>query len=287
MAGDLRSRTVYSDNLNLGRLALVFAALALVFVVVLGSAPLKPYFAEWRSVQVRYNEAARASGSAVIPIGVKQIWKPELGIADRCVTCHIGMGAGSAIGGDRLFREHPPIPHDPKQFGCTVCHGGQGRATTTDAAHGHVSHWDEQMLEPRHLSAGCATCHDQVPSAPLRELSAGLRLIESLDCLSCHKLDGRGRGNAPDLTAVGMRAYPADWHERHLARHTQRESPEWVAAYGPVDAPDLAVIDAALRACRHGARGRARSLAMSADASAVTSWKAAEATKAWRSIRSA
>ena len=247
MGDDFRNQTVISGSLKLGRLALVFAVLSFAFVLVLASAPLRPYLAEWRSVQSRYNEMARSAGSPPVALSIKQIWKPQLGIADRCVTCHLGMGAAPAIGGDRLFREHPPVPHDPKQFGCTVCHGGQGRATARDDAHGFVSHWDEQMLDRNDLAAGCAACHDRVPVVPLRELMAGLRTIESLDCLSCHELDGRGRGLAPDLTTAGMRTFPADWHARHLLRHERRESPEWIASYGPINPADLAVIDAVLR----------------------------------------
>ena len=247
MGDDFRSRTVYASGLNLGRLALVFAALSLVFVAVLASAPLKPYFSEWRSVQGRYNAAARAAGAPPVAIGIKQTWRPSLDVADRCISCHLGMGAAPAVAGDALFREHPPIAHDPKQFGCTVCHGGQGRATTKDAAHGFVSHWDEQMLDRRDLSAGCASCHDAVPAAPLTQLTAGLRRIESLDCLACHKLDGRGRGQAPDLTGVGLRAIRADWHTRHLERHQLRESAEWTTSYGPIEPADLATIEGALR----------------------------------------
>ena len=247
MGDDFRTRTVRASSLNLGRLVLVFAALTVVFVAVLASAPLKPYFSEWRSVQARYNAAARAAGAPPVAIGIKQIWRPSLDVADRCISCHLGMGAAPAVAGDALFREHPPIAHDPKQFGCTVCHGGQGRATTKDAAHGFVSHWDEQMLERRDLSAGCATCHDAVPDAPRRYMTAGLRLIESLDCLACHKLDGRGRGAAPDLTAAGLRGIRADWHAGHLQRHQRRESAEWAASYGPIAPDDLAAIEVALR----------------------------------------
>jgi cytochrome c oxidase cbb3-type subunit 3 len=243
---DFRGRTILPADLKLGRLALVFVALSLAFVMVLASAPLRPYFAEWRTQQSRYNELAAAAGSTPVSIGIKQIWKPQLGIADRCVTCHLGMGAAPAVGGDPLFREHPPVPHDPKQFGCTVCHGGQGRATTKEAAHGFVSHWDEQMLDKRDLSAGCATCHDVVPDASRPGIAHGLRLIESLDCLSCHKLEGRGRGDAPDLTAVGMRAFPDDWHARHLARHERRESPAWLTSYGPIAPGDLRSIQSVL-----------------------------------------
>lgn len=263
MDNDFRSRTVRPAKLNLGRLAVVFAALSFVFVLVLASAPLRPYFAEWRGVQARYNNLARAAGSAPVTVGIKQIWRPQLGIADRCVSCHLGMGAAPTVAGDALFREHPRVPHDPKQFGCTVCHAGQGRATTKDAAHGFVSHWDEQMLDRRDLSAGCATCHDRVPVAPLRTITTGLGLIDRFDCLSCHTMDGRGRGQAPDLSAVGKREWRADWHARHLSRHARRESPVWVANYGPISAADVDVINALLRTrVGMGRVVQARALAM-------------------------
>jgi cytochrome c oxidase cbb3-type subunit 3 len=247
VADDFRSYTVRASSLNLGRLAIVFAVLSLVFVAVLASAPLKPYFSEWRSVQARYNEAAESAGAAPVAIGIKQIWRPKLDIADRCISCHLGMGAAAAVAGDALFREHPRTPHDTKEFGCTVCHGGQGRATTKEAAHGFVSHWDEQMLDRRDLSAGCATCHDGVPDAPRSQIAAGLRLVDSLDCLACHTLEGRGRGQAPDLTAVALRAFRPDWHAHHLERHQGRESAEWTASYGPIAPAELAALDVALR----------------------------------------
>jgi len=234
-------------DLKLGRLLRIFAVLSVIFVAVLASAPLRPYFDEWRGIQKRYNWLARQAGSPTIPIAVQQIWRPELGVTDRCTSCHIGMGAAQPVPGDPLFKAHPLIPHDPKQFGCTVCHGGQGRATTRNAAHGFVSHWDEQMLDRRHISSGCGSCHNNVPWISRPELNRGRLLVESLDCLSCHKLDGKGRGNATDLSYVGLKGFNENWHNWHLEEKARNSGDAWKASYGAIAEADLTQINSFLR----------------------------------------
>jgi mono/diheme cytochrome c family protein len=237
----MRNKAIRPGGLNAMRLVQILAVLSVVFVAVLASAPVRPYFAEWRSVQKDYNRLAAASGVSPVPVGVKQIWKPALGVTDRCTTCHLGMGgAATPVAGNTLFAAHPPIPHDPREFGCTVCHGGQGRATTRDSAHGFVSHWDEQILDRQNLSAGCGTCHDQFPTAPRATLAAGARLLEQLDCLSCHRVDGRGRGDAPELTYVGLKGYAADWYQGHSTKFEDDR-------FGEIPATDLIVIDRYLK----------------------------------------
>lgn len=239
----MRDSSIRPGGLNTLGLLQVLALLTLAFAAVLASAPLLPYLSEWRSVQQQYNRAAVSSGRPPIALGVKQIWKPTLGIVDRCTTCHLGMGgAADPIPADRLFGGHPPIPHDAREFGCTICHGGQGRATSKEAAHGFVSHWDEQILDKSQLGAGCATCHDQFPTAPRATLAAGRRLVEQLDCLSCHPLDGRGRGDAPELTYVGLKGFAPDWYSSHLSKHDAGASPAWRSSFGPIGPADLNVI---------------------------------------------
>ena len=187
---------------GLGRLLRVLAVVSVLFVAALAVAPLRPYFAEWRTVQRHYNALATGAGARPIPIALQQIWKPELGIADRCVSCHLGMGEAGPVPGDPLFAAHPKIPHDPLAFGCTVCHGGQGRATTKEAAHGYVSHWDQQMLAREHLQAGCGTCHNNSPAPRVKEAEA---LALTKGCLGCHKVDGRGGDEASALDAAGLK----------------------------------------------------------------------------------
>lgn len=242
--GTFRRLSIRSADLQLSRLATIMAALSVVFLGVLAAAPLKPYFSEWRVVQTRYNRIAEESGGTPIPVAIQQVWKPSLGIADRCVTCHLGMGAvASPIDGDPLFAAHPPIPHEPSAFGCTVCHGGQGRATTKDAAHGFVTHWDEQLLDRPHQTAGCGTCHRDVPVIRRSELARGQHLVERLDCLSCHKSDGRGRGTAPDLSTMGLRGYRRDWHGFHLAERQKQMSGPWRDSYGDIAPADLEAVE--------------------------------------------
>src|SRR5512139_2559348 len=100
----MRDASIRPGGLGTLRLLQILAVLTLVFVAVLASAPLRPYFSEWRSVQQDYNRHARAMGIAVTPLAIKQIWKPALGVTDRCATCHLGMGgAATPIPGERLF----------------------------------------------------------------------------------------------------------------------------------------------------------------------------------------
>ena len=91
------------------------------------------------------------------PMEIKQIIVADLGRFDRCVTCHVGMDEYTNPTLKNDFKEHPYKAH-PKvdvlaknhpfqKYGCTVCHQGQGLATTVDAAHGKVKHWEKPMFE--------------------------------------------------------------------------------------------------------------------------------------------
>lgn len=62
--------------------------------------------------------------------GIHETTTP-VGNAERCLTCHPGM--------DDLASTHSALGHDsPFQgWGCTICHGGNGRALTVEAAHRH------------------------------------------------------------------------------------------------------------------------------------------------------
>jgi hypothetical protein len=71
---------------------------------------------------------------------LKQIYVEQLQVADRCTTCHLGIDDPLFADAPQPFRTHSGKlleKHDVNRLGCTVCHDGQGSATTLEGAHGH------------------------------------------------------------------------------------------------------------------------------------------------------
>ena len=89
-----------------------------------------------------------------------QINVADANIVDRCESCHMGTreplkitAAAMTAKGEKkpdeyakAFVSHPEPEllqiHDPDKFGCSPCHQGNGRATTSiEKAHGNYEHW--------------------------------------------------------------------------------------------------------------------------------------------------
>lgn len=192
-------------------LQLAVAALGLGLLVALGAAVAQEELAEWKVVQRRYNALAKAAGKPPIAVRIRQAWKPSLELVDRCASCHLAMADAEALPGEPLFAEHGPLPHDPRELGCTTCHGGDGRATSAAAAHGERDQGGEPLLAKASRDVGCGACHSglRTPSAPLA--ARGAKLFADYACADCH------RGKL-ELRHVGVQALPEDWHDRHLGR---------------------------------------------------------------------
>jgi mono/diheme cytochrome c family protein/cytochrome c2 len=239
------NRKIVRADLGVTRLLRVFCILSIVFVVALAIAPARTYFTEWRESQLKYNAVVAPAGQSTLDPGIQQIWKPNLGVVDRCTSCHVGMGAAEPNTNERLFASHPPIPHDPRDIGCTLCHGGQGRATQREAAHGHVQFWEEPLLERPYFEAGCGTCHTHLPVASLAAAERGASLFRRYDCVACHRLDGVGRGTGPDLSFSGIRGFRLDWYDMHLQkRHLAGKGGDgaWLSSFGAIPEGDLSVL---------------------------------------------
>src|SRR6266496_1235019 len=108
-----------------------------------------------------------------------QINVNDYGIVDRCELCHLGARepltikpADMAPGGPgkkpddlaEAFVSHPRKEllqiHKPDKFGCSACHGGNGRATTSvEKAHGLNPFWLHPLFHKENTEAGCQTCH--------------------------------------------------------------------------------------------------------------------------------
>ena len=179
------------------------------------------FFREWRSIQ-----ASARSEAGPLAVQLRQIVNPSLKITDRCVSCHVGMAPGEpALFGPAVLRPHKPVVHDPAEYGCTICHGGQGQATEKADAHGRVEFWPEPML-PREMSwAGCGACHVPLAVPGERALREAELAFERLDCYACHRVDGRGGTirpdgggmEGPDLSLAALRGFDPGDHRRALA----------------------------------------------------------------------
>jgi mono/diheme cytochrome c family protein len=193
------------------RLRLAFAVSSVVLLAVLAVSPIKDTLSEWRGYKREYARFAQNRPDskrllADYQPGIDQIWVPELGVVDRCVTCHQGIGQASLQDAavPKVFRAHPTIPHRGGQWGCVVCHRGQGRATEVTEAHETTLSWEQPQLPVRYIQASCGTCHRDRP-AETPQLNRGRELLVKLNCVGCHRLEGMSRPQmlGPDLTSVG------------------------------------------------------------------------------------
>lgn len=225
-------------ELGITRLLFVFASLSLVLLALLALAPVRAYFSEWRAAQRAYNHVAKTP----VAYGVKQIWRPDLDVTDRCGSCHLAAAdVVVPVAGAPLYAAHPHIPHEPRQLGCTICHGGQGRATTKQAAHGHVAHWDDPLLPHGYEEAGCGTCHSGLKVGPAALVDKGRSVVAEVKCAGCH--DGSG---ARALDGVGLRGFRADWHQKHVVESATAKG-IWQKGFTPLADDEIAAVGEFLR----------------------------------------
>lgn len=249
-----------------------------VLLLLLWAAAQEDIFKDWRRIQRGYESGLPADAAGGYEIQLRQVVVPALEATDRCVTCHLGMAPGETpVQGDPVLGAHPDVYHDPADYGCVICHGGQGRATQTADAHGAVPHWPEPMIPARYVWAGCGACHTHLAVPNLDLMERGRALFERYDCLACHAVDGRGgtlRPGAPDgetgpdLSRAGALGHDENWYDHHLA-HRARAMPGgggpvtlaasragslWIGSFSGIPGQDLAAIEQYLSS-RHGTPG--------------------------------
>ncbi len=194
------------------RTRLIFAVSSVVFLVVLAISPFKDFRREWKQYKRSYLRFAQTRPDTKRLLAdyrpdIDQIWLPGMNVVDRCTTCHQGITQASLS--DKVpqpFRAHPPIPHNVRDWGCTVCHRGQGPATEVAEAHESTLAWEQPILPIRFIQASCGTCHyADLPQTP--QLTRGRELLGELNCQGCHRLPGIERPAmlGPDLTNIGTK----------------------------------------------------------------------------------
>ncbi len=198
-----------------------FGLVSLLFLAIMAVSPVKEHFRQWRQIQRSNNTYIETLPQRLSPVkkGLKQIWIPELGVIDRCSTCHLGSTEPALKDAPLPFATHPEIYHKPEEFGCTPCHQGQGLATDMKSAGGKVEFWEEPILSRPFIESSCGTCHqeDMNNQAPL--LNEGLELIERYNCVGCHEIKGIDQEFAPRLDGLGSKVN-RQWLVRWLAGPT-------------------------------------------------------------------
>ena len=202
-----------------------FAVVSAILLVLLAIAPAKNHFSEWRHYQKGYLRMIRSRGEAVtlqrhFQPGIQQIWHPDIGVTDRCTSCHVGLKETSLTDVKfQPYRKHPVIPHTTEQYGCVMCHRGQGAATTVEEAHSSTLAWEQPILPARYIESGCGQCHRaNLEGTP--QLNQGRVLLARYGCVQCHTIklpDGgmmQATQDAPSLS--------------HIADKTTRE---WIFAW--------------------------------------------------------
>ncbi|MBI4903720.1 MAG: c-type cytochrome [Acidobacteria bacterium] len=227
------------------KLALSIASL--IVLVVHGVVFYDQFFHKWERYQTAYfdqarsqarNDAERAELSERSP-RIEQIIVTQFGESrvDRCGTCHIAIDDPRFAGLGHPLKAHPYSAklgdvqvngiwqrrHKFSDFGCTVCHEGQGRGLTDHYAHGEDHYWPEPLLgyvvqanwkkefQPHlkgkdYMEAACAQCHSEEKFAGTPQIARGRQLFFSNNCYGCHRIEGISDGTlGPELTEAGKK----------------------------------------------------------------------------------
>lgn len=199
----------------------LFALFGITLIILFGIVVYKDHNREWKKYQHEYiklelkkAKTKKEKDSVKTNIGIKQILVNDLKKADRCTTCHMGIENPKFANAKNPYKTHPGTfltDHPLDKFGCTICHRGQGRATTKAAAHGRISHWEKPMLEKEYVQVSCGKCHSEKKLKGASLLTLAKKLYLEKGCGNCHKIKGISNGNiAPDLTVVGSK-YPHEF----------------------------------------------------------------------------
>ena len=225
--GALERRSLKKQQHSPASLHVAFALMGVAFLAIFSWVFLKEYLASWRTTQAQFKKLERQLKDPhtlnLSPFvgGINQIWLPDIDRVDRCTTCHLGEDDASFAAAPQPFTTHSGdwlASHPPDRFGCTVCHGGQGEATTfREAAHQPIAHWPDTMKPRELIEANCGTCHRERQPQDTFLLGEGRTIIAESGCIACHNIPGffLDEVRAPRLESIGESVRP-DWLQNWL-----------------------------------------------------------------------
>ncbi|HEX4783640.1 MAG TPA: hypothetical protein VH350_04825 [Candidatus Sulfotelmatobacter sp.] len=174
---------------------------------------------------------------------IVQINVAEANIVDRCESCHMNIreplkitAASMMAKGEKkpdeyakAFSSHaePELLkiHDPEKFGCSPCHQGNGRATTSmEKAHGNYEHWLWPLYPKENSEAGCQSCHsaDMVLASgdvQWQTINNGKDLFRQRGCMGCHRNEGYDK-EPEDLNSIGQQIKQIETQKKENVKNT-------------------------------------------------------------------
>jgi mono/diheme cytochrome c family protein len=202
---------------------LVFLGAALLLFLLFGAWISEGFNKEWRQAQKEYRKLLQEKADPDLDLdeferGIFQVELPQFKRVDRCISCHHGLEDQRMSEVPQPHRTHPGdflTDHPVQDYGCTMCHGGQGGALSRKDAFGQLAetHWSHPILEQPYIQASCGKCHlaifdseDEEQPELLHGMDVFLRgktIFSGEGCLGCHQARGVGGILGPDLTEQG------------------------------------------------------------------------------------
>ncbi|EHP86759.1 cytochrome c class I [Geobacter metallireducens RCH3] len=198
------------------KLTLFCVICGLAVLVLMGATVIRDGEREWKHYQTQYREMLLKmikkednptfyQRVEEMKPEIRQIVVDEWKTVDRCTTCHLGIEDPLFANAKQPFTTHPNpelLKHHPvDKFGCTMCHGGQGLATTYNgSSHQPIDNWPITLVSKGLMQSRCGYCHKDFEAIKADRLIKGRELYKEMHCAGCHQIDGQGGNVGPDLS---------------------------------------------------------------------------------------
>ena len=212
---------------------------SVLFLAVLAISPAKDLLREWKRYKRAYVRFAQSRPDTKRLLAdfhpeIDQIWIPEMGVVDRCTTCHQGHRATQprwTLPCRSLFARIRPSLIASQIGDARSAIVARAPPRKSADAHETTLAWEQPILPVRFIQASCGTCHRaDLPQTP--QLDRGRQLLAKLNCVGCHRLQDIERPEmlGPDLTNIGTkvsRAWIYKWLKDPRTVTDERRQRDW------------------------------------------------------------